>query len=61
MQEEKKARNQKNGPTMDNSMRSILLIFVFSLDKHQKYWMVYLYAKKNSIPEDTLAVDVSKN
>ena len=46
---------------MDNSMRSILLIFVFSLDKHQKYWMAYLYAKKNSIPEDTLAVDVSKN
>ena len=47
---------------MDNSMRSILLIFAFSLDKHQKYWMAYLYAKKNSmIPEDTLAVDVSKN
>ena len=48
MQEEKKARNKKNGPTpkMDNSVRPILVIFAFSLDEHQKYWMAYLYAKK---------------
>lgn len=42
MQEEKKACNQK----MDNSMCPILLIFAFSLDEHQKYWLAYLYAKK---------------
>ena len=47
MQEEKSSQ-PKNGQTqkMDNSMCPILLIFAFSLDEHQKYWLAYLYAKK---------------
>ena len=48
MQEEKDTRNQKNGltPKIDNSVHPILLIFAFSLDENQKYWMAYLYEKK---------------
>lgn len=38
----KKWTNQKTSLTV----RPILLIFAFSVDEHQKYWMAYLYAKK---------------